>query len=137
MSLYADTSILYAAADVGDRSNERARELLSRGERLILSDHVLVETWMLVAGRLGTEAADRLWAGIRRGAGAVETVGSADLEVAFQIGQDFPDQSFSIVDRTSFAVMQRLGVLRVATLDEHFAIFRFGPRRKGAFEIVR
>jgi hypothetical protein len=37
--------------------------------------------------------------------------------------------------RTSFAVMQ-LGIYRAATLDAHFAIFRFGPRRSRAFEIV-
>jgi predicted nucleic acid-binding protein len=57
--------------------------------------------------------------------------------VAFRIGEEFPDQDFSIVDRTSFAVMQRLGLRRVATLDEHFAIFRFGRNRSHAFEIVR
>ena len=33
--------------------------------------------------------------------------------------------------------MQRLGVLRAASLDEHFAIFRFGRNRSRAFEIVR
>jgi predicted nucleic acid-binding protein len=61
----------------------------------------------------------------------------ADLEVACSIGDKFPDQEFSIVDRSSFAVMQRLGIHRAATLDEHFVIFRFGPGRKRAFEIVR
>jgi hypothetical protein len=30
-----------------------------------------------------------------------------------------------------------LGIRRAATLDEHFANFRFGPGRKRAFEIVR
>ena len=33
--------------------------------------------------------------------------------------------------------MQRLGVLRAATLDEHFAIFRFGRGLIRAFEIIR
>jgi hypothetical protein len=33
--------------------------------------------------------------------------------------------------------MQRLGVHRAATLDQHFAIFRFGRGRSRAFEIVR
>jgi predicted nucleic acid-binding protein len=63
-------------------------------------------------------------------------VTAADLEVAFAIALEFPDQDFSIVDRTSFAVMQRLGVHRAASFDEHFAIFRFGRRRDRAFEIV-
>lgn len=129
--------MLYAAADRGDRSNGRAKELLASGEPLVLSDHVLVETWMLVSHRLGRVAAERQWEAIRAGAASVEPVVAADLEVAFSIGEEFPDQDFSIVDRTSFAVMRRLGFHRVATLDEHFAIYRFGRSRTHAFEIVR
>ena len=128
--------MLYAAADRADRGNARAIDLLSSGDRLVASDHVLVELWTLVARRLGVAAAERQWGAIRDGALAIEPVVAADLEVAFAIGQEFPDQGFSIVDRTSFAVMQRLGIHRAASFDEHFAIFRFGPGRKRAFEIV-
>lgn len=92
---------------------------------------------MLVARRLGLVAAEKQWSAIRDGALAIEPVVAADLENAFAIGQEFPEQGFSIVDRTSFAVMQRLGIHRAATFDEHFAIYRFGPGRKRAFEIVR
>jgi uncharacterized protein len=38
---------------------------------------------------------------------------------------------------TSFAVMQRIGVLRAVSLDDDFAIFRFGRRRERSFELVR
>ena len=62
---------------------------------------------------------------------------ATDLEVAWAIGEAFPDQDFSIVDRTSFAVMQRLGVHRVASFDADFAVYRFGRGRNRAFEIVR
>jgi predicted nucleic acid-binding protein len=129
--------MLYAAADRGDRSNPRAKEILGAGERLVTSDHVLVETWFLVRHRLGGAAAERFWEGLRGGVAATEPVVAADLEVAFRIGVDFADQDFSIVDRTSFAVMQRIGVLRAASLDEHFAIFRFGRTHDRAFELVR
>jgi predicted nucleic acid-binding protein len=129
--------VLYAAADRGDKSNERAKEILGTGERLVASDHVLVEIWTLLAHRLGRPVAERHWASIRGGAVKIEPVLAADLEVAFTIGEAFPDQGFSIVDRTSFAVMQRLGLRRAATLDRHFAVFRFGPNRAHAFEIVR
>ena len=40
-------------------------------------------------------------------------------------------------DRTSFAVMLRLGIHRAASLDKDFAVFRFGPRRDRTFEIAR
>jgi predicted nucleic acid-binding protein len=41
------------------------------------------------------------------------------------------------VDRTSFAVMVRTGIERVASFDPDFAAFRYGPRRGRAFEVVR
>jgi hypothetical protein len=34
----------------------------------------------------------------------------ADLEVAWEIGANYADQDFSIVDRTSLAVMRRSGL---------------------------
>jgi predicted nucleic acid-binding protein len=67
----------------------------------------------------------------------VETVGPADLDTAREIGRSYRDQDFSIVDRTSFAVMRRLGIERAASLDDDFAIFRFGPNRRRAFTVVR
>jgi predicted nucleic acid-binding protein len=129
--------MFYAAADRGDRSNARAKEVLSAAERLVTSDHVLAETWFLLAHRLGRAPAERFWHATRAGAVAVEIVIAADLDVALAIGEDFPDQDFSIVDRTSFAVMRRLGVFCAASLDDHFAIYRFGRNRDRAFEIVR
>jgi predicted nucleic acid-binding protein len=51
------------------------------------------------------------------------------------IGQAFRDQTFSIVDRTSWAVMQRLGVHEAVTFDRDYSIYRFGPRRRQAFVV--
>lgn len=100
------------------------------------SDHVVVETWLLLCYKLGGEVAERFWDAVRRGGAAVEPATLADLEVAWAIGEGFPDQGFSIVDRTSFAVMQRLGLERVATFDHHFAVFRYGRRRDRAFVVL-
>lgn len=137
MSLFVDTSAWYGAADEGDSSHRRAVEVLGGGDRLVTTDHVLVETWLLLRHRLHREAAERFWDGLRRGVAAVEPVGGADLEVAWSIGEDFSDQDFSLVDRTSFAVMQRLGLRRVAAFDDDFAIYRFGRDRRQAFEVIR
>jgi len=137
MSLFVDTAAWYAAADAGDRSHDRAKQVLAAGERLVTSDHVLAETWTLLRYRLGRPAAERFWEGLRSGAAALEVVGAADLEAAWAIGEAFPDQDFSITDRTSFAVMQRLGIERVASFDDHFAIYRYGRNRKRSFTVVR
>ena len=92
---------------------------------------------MFTAVRLGRRAAERFWEGLRSGAAIVETVGAADLDTAWEIGKSYRDQDFSIVDRTSFAVMRRLGIERAASGDDDFAIFRFGPNRRRAFTVVR
>jgi predicted nucleic acid-binding protein len=136
MSLFVDTSIWYAAADSSDRSNARSKAILKSGETLVTSDHVLIETWTLLHHKLGRKAAERFWEGLRSGIAAIETVTLADLEIAWDIGVSWRDQDFSIVDRTSFAVMRRLGIDRVASLDAHFAVFRFGPKRRESFHVL-
>ena len=137
MSIFVDTSVWYAAADSGDASNARAKEILAAGESLVTSDHVLIETWTLLRYRIRRQAAERFWEALRSGVAAIEPVGAADLEAAWQIGAVYRDQDFSIVDRTSFAVMRRLGIECVASFDDHFAIFRFGPNRRRAFTVLR
>ncbi|HXY09110.1 MAG TPA: PIN domain-containing protein [Terriglobales bacterium] len=137
MSLFVDTSIWYAAADSADSSNARAKAILKSGERLVTTDHVLLETWVLLDHRIGSHAAGRFWDGMRNGVATIEPVGMADLEAAWQIGLSSGAQHFSMVTRTSFAVMRRLGIEQVASLDDIFAVFRFGPKRRQAFTVVR
>jgi predicted nucleic acid-binding protein len=74
---------------------------------------------------------------MRAGAAHVVQAGSADLEAAWSIGEVFHDQNFSIVDRTSFAVMERLGITRAASFDDDFAVYRYGRGRNKAFEVLR
>ena len=97
MSLFVDTSMWYAAADSSDVSNALAKGVLSGGEPLVTSDHVLIETWTLIRHRIGRRAAERFWQGLRDGAASVETVGAADLESAWQIGLAYRDQDWTPV----------------------------------------
>lgn len=137
MSVFVDTSAFYAAADAGDVDHGRAVDVLANAELLVTTDHVLVETWLLINGRGGRFTAEQFWLRVRGGLTRIATVVTADLDLAWRIGQDFADHDFSIVDRTSFAVMQRLGINAAATFDDHFAIYRYGPRRDRAFEVRR
>ena len=104
---------------------------------MVTTDHVLLETWTLIRRRIGRRPAERFWQALRDGVTIIEIAGTADLEAAWEIGMAYRDQDFSIVDRTSFAVMRRLGLERAASLDDDFAMFRFGPNRRRAFTILR
>lgn len=136
MTVFVDTSAWYAAADGDDGSHERATIRMTeyQGE-LLTSDHVLIETWYLASSRLGDDVAEQLVNTIRAGVARVETATLADLEVAATIRNAFPDQSFSIVDRTSWSVMQRLGVHEAIAFDRDYSIFRFGRDKRRAFTV--
>jgi predicted nucleic acid-binding protein len=136
LSLFVDTSAWYAAADRSDRSHEKAKRVLSGPDELVTTDHILIETWALLHHRIGRKPALAFWEHLGDVA-MIESVTGADVEVARQIAVAWSDQDFSIVDCTSFAVMQRLGIRRAASFDADFAIFRFGPGRRLAFEVVR
>ena len=137
MSIFVDSSAWYAAADRGDRQNASAKRLLTTDEPLITSDHVLVESWRLIHHFISAHAAEAFWEGLRSGVATVQQTTSADLEAAWATGQRFADQDFSLVDRTSFALMERLGITRVISFDNDFAIFRYGRGRNSAFELLR
>ena len=136
MSVFVDTSAWYAAADLGDVHHGRAIGRLSEfSGDLLTSDHVLVETWFLAANRLGVDIAETLVTAIRAGRARVEAATIADLEIAAQIHDAFADQEFSIVDRTSWSIMQRLGVHEAISFDRDYSIYRFGRGRRQAFTV--
>jgi predicted nucleic acid-binding protein len=136
LSLFVDTSAWYAAVDEADHGHERGKVVLTTTEALVTTDHILIETWTLLRRRIGRKQALAFWERLGRVA-MIEFVTSADAEVALQIAGIWKDHDFSIVDCTSFAVMQRLGIRRAASFDADFGIFRFGPGRRLAFEVVR
>ncbi len=106
-------------------------------EPLVTSDHVLIETWRLIHHFISVDAAENFWNGLRRGIATIEQTTSADLEAAWAIGDRFSDQDFSLVDRTSFTLMERLGIFRVISFDSDFAVFRYGRNRNSAFDVLR
>lgn len=137
MTAFVDSSVWFASVFAKDRHNGRAKAILGSSEAFVTTDAVIMETWLLLARRFHHAAAERFWGGIRSGIVEIERVLTADFDAAWEIGQTFADQEFSIVDRTSFAVMQRLGLTRVASFDDDFAIYRYGRNRDRAFEVLR
>jgi predicted nucleic acid-binding protein len=137
LSTFVDSSIWFAAAVPRDHDNLRAKLILRETTDHVTTEHVVIETWLLLNSRSDRRAAERYWDSIRSGGVRVETPNASDWEAAWAMGEVFRDQEFSIVDRTSFALMERLGITRAASFDAHFAIYRYGRERNKAFEIVR
>lgn len=137
MTVFVDSSVWFAAAVARDSDNARAKSILQSTWDHATTDHVLIETWLLLNSRCGRDFAEKFWGRIQQSGTRLESVTAADLHAAWAIGLAFPDQAFSIVDRTSFAVMERLGIVQAASFDNDFAVYRFGPSRGKAFEIVR
>ena len=137
MSVFVDTSAWFAAINTKDQNHAAAATVLRSRSDFVTSDFALVETWLLVKNRIEFSAAQAFWAGIRNGIAQLERVSSADLDAAWMIGQRFPDQHFSLVDLTSFALCERLGISAVFSFDADFAVYRYGPLRERAFELVR
>jgi predicted nucleic acid-binding protein len=136
---FVDTSAFYALADRTDRHHSRAitifQALVSRSETLT-TDHVVVETWLLLRARLGYGAAMSFWDALGSGVVTVVGVGSADFGRARAIAQAWEDQSFSLVDCTSFAVIERLDLRTAFAFDAHFRVFRYGRHRTKSLRLL-
>lgn len=134
---YVDTSAWVSLADSSEASHERVvTAIRSRQGHLVTSDHVLHEAWTVMRYRHNSHSAETLVNSIRTGISKIEVSGLADLEVAAAIGAAFADQDFSLSDRTSWAVMERLGIHDAITLDNDFRIYRFGPGRRHSFTVL-
>ncbi len=138
MTLFVDSSVWFAAIVGRDRNNARAKLILREAiGTLVITDHILVETWSLLSSRHRHDAAETFWRRVREGIVLMEKVTELDLDTAWMISEVFSDQSFSLVDRTSFVVMERLGITRAASFDDDYLVYRYGPKRDRAFHIIR
>ena len=134
--VFVDTSIWYAAADDGDADRETARSLLAEhAGSLITSDMVLAELWNLVNARVDHRTANQVVAAIAAGIARIECTTLADFEAAEAAAEAFDDQAFSLTDRTSWSLMERLAITDALALDADYRIYRYGPQRRRAFVV--
>src|SRR5262245_9976068 len=68
-ALFVDTGAFYAAADRSDAHHDDAAAVFKARAAggLITTDHVVVETWLLLRARLGREAAMKFWDAMESG----------------------------------------------------------------------
>jgi uncharacterized protein len=137
--VFVDTSAFFALANLADQHHNEAvgaYEATVGQDDFTTSDHVIVETWYLLRSRLGRAAAMAFWDGLDRGVVTILGITAEDFQRGREIAQEWPDQAFSIVDCTSFALMERLDIRRAFAFDRHFHIIRFGWRRQRALRIL-
>lgn len=135
--IFVDSSAWFAAVNRHDRYHVRAMELLAAYSPLVTSDLVIVETWLLTNSRIDFATAEHFLRGTNDGSCEIVRTNEDDWRQSSVIASRFPDQTFSLVDRTSFAVMERLSIAQVASFDDDFVIYRYGQDRTSAFEVLR
>ena len=119
VTAFVDTSAFYAAADRGDASHGRAKDVLSGLDGLVTGDQVLVGHVRLGRAPRRTFAAERFWAGIRAGAATVEPGLRGPRRPPRPWARPSPHPDLRLVDRPSLAVMlapRRPSPATVATL---------------------
>jgi hypothetical protein len=74
VSTFVDTSVWFAAAAKGDRNNELAKSILQSVPDHVTTDHVLIETWLLLKSQFGRGPAEAFWERIRSSSVHIEPV---------------------------------------------------------------
>jgi len=124
MTVFIDTSALYAVLDADDQNHARARDVwidfLTQETNLICTNYVLVETFALVQNRLGLEAVRTLQEDILPVLHVMwidETSHKAGVTALLTVAR----RHLSLVDCTSFGTMRELGIKTAFVFDDHFA----------------
>lgn len=124
MSVFVDTSAIYAVLDAGDEyhvsAKEKWQELLNGSEPLICTNYILIETIALLQSRLGLDAVRAFQEDILPLL-AVEWVDESAHAAAMSSLITAARRGLSIVDCISFDLMRRLGIHATFSFDKHFS----------------
>ena len=123
MSVFLDTSALFAVLDADDRyhagADEVWRELIAGTEDLVSTNYVLVETFALIQRRLGMEAVRTLEEDILPLV-RVLWIGESDHRSAVAAFLTAGRRELSLVDCVSFLVMRRQDIRVAFAFDQDF-----------------
>lgn len=123
MSIFVDTSALYAVLDADDSNHKQAKDawtdLLNEEKTLVCTNYVLVEMFALLQHRLGMKAVRAFEVDIMpvlQVEWIDETLHHAAVAALLAVAR----RHLSLVDCTSFEVMRRLGLTTAFAFDRHF-----------------
>ncbi len=124
--VFVDTGAFVALRNRSEREHVSARaalsELMRDGATLVTTNYVFAETYTALLVRVSRNEAVE-WGRRFRAGETIEAI-RVDEETerqAWQILESHEDKSWSYVDATSFAVMEREGIDTAFAFDHHFA----------------
>ncbi len=132
IAVFADSSFWMGLRHPRDQYHERAkriaRDLLSQRVMLVVTPLIFAEVHGAFSRmRLLRERVIRdFW---ENAAVHMEEVSHADQRGAIELLRTYDDKEYSFCDACSFVVMERMGLRRAATFDDHF-------RQMGKFDVI-
>jgi predicted nucleic acid-binding protein len=123
--VFVDTSAFVALRNRAEREHPAAREALARlvAERasMFTSNYVFAETYTALLVRVGRAEAIE-WGRRFRASEAIELIRVDEVidDEAWAILESHADKSWSYVDASSFALMEREGTNEAFAFDRHF-----------------
>jgi len=123
--IFVDTSAWYALYIPRDQDHARSNEWRkTHTERLLTTDHVVVETLNLLTVRKEPDRARELSRSLFAEAPArLHRTTDADMRRAREVFERFTDKEWSFTDCVSYAVIERLGIKKAFAFDDHFRQF--------------
>lgn len=125
--MFVDTSTFYALVDRDDQHHEAARTAYRRAaldrRALVTTNYVIVELHSLITNRINAREATATLFDLEDGETVIVRVEPDDERSARRILRQYTDKGFSLLDATSFAVMERLNLDTALSFDRHFAQF--------------
>jgi predicted nucleic acid-binding protein len=136
VALILDTGPLYASLDRSDQDHAVCRALIEAAdEPLVIPAPVLVEVDYWVHQRLNAGAFVAFLADIEGGAYVVADLTRSDYARVRELCDRYADADIGFVDAAVFALVERFGESKVATLDHrHFGLLR--PRHRESIELL-
>jgi predicted nucleic acid-binding protein len=123
MTIFVDTSALYAILDSDDEKHRQASQvwldLIKQKELLVSNNYVLLETLVLLQHRLGINAIRAFQQSIAPEL-YVEWFGESEHQAAAEALLIAARHKLSLVDCSSFGTMNRFTIRAAFAFDRHF-----------------
>jgi uncharacterized protein len=134
--IICDTGPLVALLNKADDHHAASRDLFATYPgRLVVPGPIVTEVCYMTESMLGSETEARFLDSLATGEFELEAISVADLRRMASLVRTYADFPLGAADASVVAIAERLGAIRIATLDHrHFRAVR--PAHCAAFELL-